>query len=270
MELALALLVSLAMLAQGLDLDLSRLADTLRQPRTLLWGLALNALLLPLAALALIPLLGLGGSLAAALLLCAAAPGGGTGGLLAASVKGDIALATALQVLLAASLVLTPFWLALGLSQLGDTDRVVRAALQSVVLFQWLPLIAGLLLRRHRLRLAERLQPWIKRAANLLLLGLIAALLWRDGAQMLNQDGQPPLMMALLAFACFIAAGVLPGNTAERATLRMVTVNRNLSLALLLAASVLNDTTALMLILIYALVMYLGCGAYIAISRRRA
>ena len=267
LEIALALLVTLAMLAQGLDLELSKLSETLRAPRVLLWGLGLNIVLLPLAVLLTIRVAGLSAALAAALLLCAAAPGGGTGGLLAASVKGDMALATALQVLLAGSLVLTPFWLAFGLPQRGDTHAVITAALKSVVLFQWLPLIAGLWLRRQHAPLAARLHPWAKQAANLILLALIIVLFWRDGARMLDQDGRSLLAIGLLVVVGFGVAGVLPGTRAERATLRMITVNRNLSLALLLAASFFQDPAVLMLILIYALIMYLGCAAYIAVIR---
>lgn len=263
LEVALALLVSLAMFAQGLDLELGQLAQTLRAPQVLLWGLGLNAVVLPLAALAAIAFFSLSGSLAAAVLLCAAAPGGGTGGLLAASVRGDMTLATALQVLLAASLLLTPFWLALGLPLMGDAETLVRAALVSVLWYQWLPLVVGLVLRRQQLSLATRLYPWVKRAANGLLLALIAVLLWRDGANLAEQGWEPTLVMGLLALTTFVAAGCMPGTKAERATLRMVTVNRNLSLALLLAASLLHDPAALLLILIYALAMYLVCGFYI-------
>lgn len=263
LDAAFALLVTLAMFAQGLALEPRTLAETLRAPRALLLGLALNVLLLPAAALLALKTLVIPPALAAALLLCAAAPGGGTGGLLAASVRGDMALATALQVALAFSVILTPFWLAWGLPQASAGNDVIPIALRSVLYFQWLPLIAGLLLHRYRSGLADRIQPFVKTAANLLLLALIALLLWREGGNVFALGWRGLLTMGALTAVCVLPAALVSRIPPERASLVMVTVNRNLALALLLATVALEDSAVMLAILLYALVMYLFCLAYI-------
>ncbi len=270
LDAAFALLVTLAMLAQGLDLELHDLAAILRAPRLLLVGLALNVLLIPALTLLALKLLMLPAALAAALLLCAAAPGGPTGGLLAAAVKGDMALATALQCALAISVILAPAWLALGLPHTRGAQGVAEIALRSVLVFQWLPLATGLLLRHYRPGLATGLFPYAKHAANLLLLGLIVLLLWREGRHVLAFGWSGLLVMGALTALCVLCGGFVPATKPERATLIMITVNRNLALALLLAAAALKDSAVLLAILLYALMMYLFCAAYIAAVRTLA
>jgi len=263
-DIAFSILAASAMFAQGLTLDLAQLAATLRRPRTLLLGVAANLLLVPILTLLILQFVNLPVALAAAILLCSAIPGGNSGVQLSAIARGDIALSSALQSLLALGIVLVPLWLTLGLPQAaGGSEVVVKTTLITVLTWQSLPLLLGVILRRARPIWAAKIYPLAKNFSTFLLITLVSYVFWNNGQQILRFGVYGLLAPSALLFLCLAVVQWIPASPSERIALRLVSVNRNLSPTFLLASTLLHDNQVFIGVLAYGLVMYVFCAIYI-------
>lgn len=265
--LVVVLLVS-GMLAMGTSTNLRELAALSRRPVPLLAAIAVNLALIPAAALLLLRALDLDPTASLALMVVAAAPGGGTGALLSLHVRGDRAHAVALQVVLAAtSLVSAPLWLHL---YVGSDDTTIRLGplVAALVAFQWLPLAAGLALSSRRPSLALRLHPRARRFADVMLAALIVVLVITSGSD-LDQNGADALLGIGVVLGLTLVGGQLSlGGPAVRRATAMTTLVRNLSLALAAVAFVDDADAAALLVLTYGLAMYLLAVAWVLVARR--
>ena len=260
-----ALLLTSGMLAVGCALDVDLLVERLRRPAALAVVLAVNVLVVPLVALLLIAAVDLPAAVELGIVLAAAAPGGGTGALLSLHARGDVATAAVLQVVLGvAALVVTPTWVAAHGADGVDVGPLVVA----LVVFQLVPVAAGVLLRGRAPARAEVVHAWARRVADVTLLVLVVGLLVLEGDQ-LGRIG--PAGLAVMAVLVLLTLGTvaLPvGDPAVRRAAAMTTAVRNLSLALL-AASYADDAVLTTLsVLAYGLVMYVLAAAAVPAVRR--
>ena len=141
-----------------------------------------------------------------------------------------------------------------------------------MLLVQGVPLALGVLVRRTRPRLAEKLEGPLDRAANLLLLVLTTLILVRSWPllQAFLAANLPGIgciaLMVLLALAIgWLLSG--PGLQ-ERTTVAVVTSTRNPGLALLFASTHAADVSGLKLaILVYVLVTLLLSLPFLRLHR---
>ncbi len=262
------LLVS-GMLAMGTSTSLPELRALARRPAPLAVAVAVNLLVVPAAAFVLLRALDLDPTASLALMVVAAAPGGGTGALLSLHVRGDRAHAVALQVILAiTSLVSAPLWLHL---YAGSEDTSIRFGplIAALVVFQWLPLAAGLALSSRSPARAAGLHPRARRFADVMLAALIVVLVVTSGSD-LDANGTDALVGigVVLGLTLLGGAAALGGPAVRRAT-AMTTLVRNLSLALAAVAFVEDADAAALLVLTYGLAMYLLAIAWVLAARRR-
>jgi predicted Na+-dependent transporter len=138
-----------------------------------------------------------------------------------------------------------------------------------IFVFQLVPLIAGLLLRRYAESRTRKIQPWIARIARWLVLGIIAAYLLTKG-ELFFANGLQPLVVSLVAIlASFLLGwGMLLGSKTERVSFGLTSMVRNLALALLLAATFFTDPSTIAAMLAYALLMFIVAFAIAAWFRR--
>jgi len=262
------LLVS-GMLAMGTSTSLRELGALARQPAPLATAVLVNLAAIPAAAFVLLRSLELDPTTSLALMVVAAAPGGGTGALLSLHVRGDRAHAVALQVILAiTSLVSAPLWLHL---YAGSDDTAIRLGplVAALVVFQWLPLAAGLALSSRRPGRAAGLHPRARRFADLMLAALIVVLVITSGAD-LDENGTDALIGIGVVLGLTLLGGAASlGAPAVRRATAMTTLVRNLSLALAAVAFVDESDAAALLVLTYGLAMYLLAVAWVAVVRRR-
>jgi predicted Na+-dependent transporter len=140
----------------------------------------------------------------------------------------------------------------------------------SLIVLQWLPLAAGLVLSARRPVLAAGVHPFARKFADLMLAGLIVVLVVTSGSD-LDDNGSDALVGigAVLALTLLGGAAVWTGTAAVRRATAMTTLIRNLSLALAATAFLDDSDAAALIVLTYGLAMYLTGVAWVAVDRRR-
>lgn len=267
-----ALMMFLTLLAMGMGLSFAEVGGALRRSRILALGLVLNFVAIPALVLILVKVLAIDGPVAAGLVLCALVPGSGVGPLLVDYARGNVGLSVGLLLgLTFSSVILTP--VLLGWWTGGDVDAALSATtwptMRLILAFQVLPLVAGLLLRRFAESRTRRAQPWVARTARWLMLGIIAAYLITQG-QLFFVNGLRPFVVSVVAILASFLVGWAPlmRVRAERVSMALTTMNRNLALAMLLAAMLFTHPATLAAILAYGILMLIVSFAIAAWLRR--
>lgn len=241
-------LLGLVMFGMGMTLSAASFAEVLTRPRLVLLGLALQYLVMPLAAWALSLALALPPELLVGMVLVGASPGGTASNVVCYLARGDVALSitlTALSTLLA--ILATPLltWLYAGHSVAVPAGSMVLDVLKVVLL----PVMAGVAVNRYwgaRLRGLKQVFPLISVAAVVLIIAIIVAL--NRGA--LTTLGPPVFAAVVLHNAAGLACGyLLPrllGVDARRArTLAIEVGMQNSGLAVALAVKYFGPGAAL-------------------------
>ena len=257
--LVIALNVSV-MLAMGLDLTLGQLRHTLRRGDRLAVGLALNLLVVPLAGAAMIHLFALPPAAALGFLLCVASAGGPTGPLLTANARGDTAYSVALVMILSfASVAAVPLLVRVlgGAVVPANGSGYVGQIITMILLWQILPLCAGMAFHHWRPAQSPPLHRLFKALGNLSLVVLTIALLILKGRLVFANGWQPLLACALMVTLVFVLCALVerPSTPYGRA-LMFTTSIRSLALALLLASQVFADPVVVLMTLTYGLFMF--------------
>ncbi|MEV0900811.1 hypothetical protein [Actinoplanes sp. NPDC049802] len=219
-------------------------------------AVAVNVVLLPGLAVALVTAAALRSEVALGVLLAAAAPGGGTGALLTLHARGDLAMSAALQVALApAGLVSVPVWAAVAGQDVVPSGPAGLLLVGGGFLGQVVPLAVGMWLRRFRPGAAARAHRIARRVADVLLAGLVGYFVV-TGVSRLPRVGWAGIgVIAVLVAVCLLPVAVpVPGSAARRRAVAMTTGVRNLTLGLFFAASA--APTVVLTLLAYGLVMY--------------
>lgn len=222
--------------------------------------LAANVFVLPVFAWLIVRAAGVEDG-ALGLVLCAAAPGGSTGPLMALLARGDPRIATQAFVLLAFAGVAS----ALVVTSIVEADRLgdVARAAAIVLVTSVLPLAIGLLLGRHRSRLAAAIAPWTSRLSVGLLIATLVLLASRHGS---SADAK-----TLLASTPLVVASLMIGaaGTSKGAVLAIAQISavRNLTLVLVVLSAISAPPAAISAVLAYGLIMYVG-SAFVAVAAR--
>lgn len=272
LQIFIGLMMSLSLLAMGMGLTFTDVGRALRRTRIIAFGLVVNFVVIPALMLLLMEVFAIDGPVAAGLLLCVIAPGSGVGTLLVDHARGDVSLSIALLLgLTFSSVVLTPILVGLWTgSDVGVALRATILPMMSVIFaFQVVPLIAGLLLRRHAEAPTLRVQPWVAGIARLLLLGIIAAYLVAHGDPFFA-NGLLPLLASLIVILVSFLLGWSPllRSRSERVSLGLTSMIRNLALALLLATTFFTHPSTMKAIVAYALLMFIVAFVLAALFRR--
>jgi len=219
-------------------------------------AVAVNVLLVPGLAVAVCAVAGLAPSATLGIVLAAAAPGGGTGALLTLHARGDLALAAALQGVLAPlGLLSAPLWAQLSGHDVVPSGWAGAGLVVGGLAAQVAPLVVGMWLRRHDPERAVRVHRVARRVADVLLAGLVVYFVVTAGGQ-LPALGWPPIAVAVLLVGVCLSVTAVGGlgRPAARRAVGMTSAVRNLSLALFFAAPA--GAGVVVALLAYGLVMY--------------
>lgn len=238
-DLALQALVVAMMAAVGLHLSFADALKGLRRWWVLALAIVANVVVMPALVVGLGELLGLPLGARMGLLVCAAAPGGPTGPMFARIARADLGFGTSLQVLLS---VVALFSAPLTLELLGREGgpSLLWPMVETLAVFQLLPLAGGMLVRHRAPAWAERVGPPVGKLANGLLLLVVIGLLVTRGEALLSQDLAVQVALVALVMLPLAVGLAWPRSAALRPTIiaaGMVTTVRNVSVALLLSAS---------------------------------
>lgn len=272
LRLLIGLMMLLMLLAMGMAVTVAELGAALRRGRALGIGFVVNFLAIPVLMMLLVNGFGIDKPVAVGLILCAVAPGSGVGPLVVDYARGDVGMSVGLLLgLTIGSVLLTPILLSWWVG--GDAGGVLSTTtwptMRLIFAFQLAPLAVGLLLRRYSESRTRRMQPWIARIARWLMLGIIAAYLVTQGQQFLA-NGLGPLVVSLAAIIASFLIGLWSPLRARagRVALGLVSMNRNLALALLLATALFPGRSTLGVIVTYGILMLAVSFAIAAFVRR--
>ena len=255
----------LIMFSMGLTLTLGHFALVLRRPVPVAAGLGGQLFLMPLLALAIGFLFRLPPELALGMFIIAICPAGTTSNGLTFVGRGNVALAV---VLTALSSLVTIFTIPLLLSWalphfLGSGGEVptlsVPRTIMQLATIVVLPVAAGMVVRRLWPQLADRVVPWLRPVAFIVLIGVIAfgvalsaRMVWD------NLLGVGPAVWVLNAAA--MGVGLLLGrfvgaDRRDAMTLAIEVGVHNVTLAVFLTLTVLNSLPLALTQNIYGVVM---------------
>jgi len=255
--------------AMGLALTVEAIVGPLRDARLVVGVLAANFVVVPLVAVLAAQLLPMDDASAAAVILVGCSAGAPFLPTLAGLAKADQATAVGVMVLL---MVLTVGFAPVVVPLVLEGATVAAGDIaSSLVLYMLVPLALGLLLRARYPALAESLGGALKRASSAgLVIGIVAGLLvtWRE---VLGSVGSWIFAGTALVLVAGFAVGWLvgAGRPADRTLLGLATAQRNISAALVIAASLGTDTTVRTLVaaLVIPIVLIVAAGE---IGRRSA
>ena len=253
LDLALQALNITLMLSVGLELDPAEMRRALARPGLLVAVTMANFVLVPMVALGVGSTLPLSGAVLTALVLAAVAPGGGTGTLLTRAGKGNLELSVVLLGILTALAV--PFVPLLAVTLMPEHDLTVGPLLRTLVLFQLLPLLAGMATRAVSTDHAALLNRLARPVSNLIFAALVVGLLVTRGQHLFDVGPAGLAAMVAVVLVSLAAPFAIAAPPRDRAAISLTSGVRNISLALLLSSTFFDDATTLA-ILVYALVMY--------------
>ena len=270
----------LIMFSMGLTLTLGHFGLVLRHPRTVAAGLFGQLALMPLLALGIAWLFGLPPELALGMFIIAICPAGTTSNALTFVGRGNVALAV---ILTALSSLVTVFTIPLLLSWAlefflgGGEAQVPRLKvgetmmrLATIIL---LPVAAGMLVRRLRPAFADRVVPWLRPVAFIVLVAVIAFAVAISAEMVLdNLLGVGPAVWVLNVAA--MAVGLLLGrliraDSRDSMTLAIEVGVHNVTLAIFLTLTVLDSLPLALTQNIYGVVMLLNGTILVRAFRAR-
>jgi BASS family bile acid:Na+ symporter len=269
----------LIMFSLGLSLALRDFALVLTNAKTVFAGLGGQLIVMPLLALLIGMVFRLPPQMALGLFILGISPAGTTSNALTFLGRGNVALAVVLTALSSLVTVITiPLLLSWGLQHfLGGGGSVPKLSVLDTTLqllrVTVLPVAAGMLLRRFAPGFAARLSRWLRPTAAVVLVVVIAfSVLISLEMVMLNIVRGGPAIFALNLAA--LAAGLLiarlvGADARDSMTLSIEVGVHNVTLAIFLTLTVLNNLPLAVLQNIYGVVMLLNAGLLIRWFRPR-
>jgi len=256
-----------------MDLSFDKIKAAFRKPRILLAALLINYLVIPLIFVALITLARLDGMWAVGLLFVAAAPGGPVAGVLVQNARGNLALGVSILVLMnVLNTVLTPLgvWVLDALPSANGGRPPILGMVQTIIIYQILPLFLAMLFRQQWEEVADRLQPVLERAAKGLLMFVALAMLVVEFERMKHL---PLALLVVIHIAVIISLAVgwwlSPGSRNDKIAVSLTAPYRSISVVLLLLSAWVRDADALLSAMAYSVAMLWISGAASIFIRRR-
>ncbi|HEX2992648.1 MAG TPA: bile acid:sodium symporter [Anaerolineales bacterium] len=238
-----------SMFSFGLRLTLSEIIEPLRDVRLLLMTLAANFVIVPLVAVLLANLIGLGEDLRIGLILISIVAGAPLVPKLAQIAKADIPFAVASTALLVvATVIYLPLVFPLVLPGIQlDMMNIIRPLAIQIVL----PLVLGLIVDYISKDEADVLLPVLGQIANVSLTLMLVLMLGGNVGNVIGLIGTGSLIAAILLFAVAMAAGYFLGgaDAGTRRTLSMATGQRNLAAAFVVATGSFADRPTVLVFL---------------------
>lgn len=264
--------IVVVMFSMGLQVTGGQLTAALRRRRLMGRALVANLIVLPLSALALSRLVAMPDAVAAGFLIASIAPGASLSPKLSEIARADISFAVSLLFVLATlSVAATPLLAGLLLPDNPALQFEPLKIIRILVVFQLLPLLAGLAVHRRRPELAGRLRRPVILLANVLFAVIVAFYLIRDFSAL---RALPPATLGAMVIMTFISLGAgwyLGGpDRATRQALAFGTSVEFTGLALLITSLSFPGTPANITVVAFGLIMIVINTTAALIWHRRA
>jgi BASS family bile acid:Na+ symporter len=262
------------MLSVGIDLTIGKIRAVFQSPKVLTSALAVNYLVVPAIFYGLIQMTGLDAMWATGLLFVAVAPGGPVAGILIQNAGGHLALGVSLLVVMnLLNTILTPLGaLIVGAANSADgTSLPLGGMMQTILYFQMIPLAIAMGFRHLRPLLATRLQPFIEKAAKVLLFVVAMAILISEVPRLTTLPWAMVFVTHSAVLLSMVAGWVLtPGSREDKIAVAIASPYRSISVVLLLLAAWVQDMEAMLAAMTYSGAMLWMCLAASMWFKRRS
>lgn len=272
----LPLALAIIMFSMGLGLTTDDFKQVVLKPRAFALGLSCQFITLPIIAFAVTQIFGLSGELAVGLMIIAVCPGGVTSNVYAKLSNGDVALSIALTAITSlASVVTIPFIVNWSLAEFMGTQSNVELpvfkSIFGIFVITSLPVLIGLWFNHNRKELAQKLEAKLSKLAVLLFILIVAAAIAKERENFIpymQQSGSATLLLNLLTMVtASVLAWIVRIPSAQVKTIVLECGIQNGTLAIMIAATFLQNEVMTIPGAIYSLQMFLTGGIVILISR---
>jgi BASS family bile acid:Na+ symporter len=267
----------LIMFSLGVGLVVADFRRVFAYPRAFLVGVLCHFILLPLVAFLAMKAWGFTGAIAAGFMILAACPTGTTSNLLTLYARGDVALALSFTAFAGiVSIVTVPFIVGFALEHFMGAERQVAfpvgATMLQIFVILGLPVMLGMLLRARAPAFADRIQKPLSLVALIVFVLIVFAAIAKHYALFRENTAAlaPPIVvimavMLALGYGLSRAAGV---ERRQAVTVAIESSIQNVTLALVIASTILGDNVMMLPATIYGVLMYVIAALFVLISRR--
>jgi len=265
------------MIGLGLSLTMADLKRVIVFPKAAAIGMSGQLILLPLLAFGLAYLFAPSPEVAVGAVILAACPGGVTSNAYVFAARGDVALSVTLTAIVSFITVITiPLLIYAALlvffQEGAIPDLPVLNMIRTLSIFTVFPIASGMIIRKLWPDLARRLVEHVRRIAVAALIFLIVTAALSSYEVVLDNALQAGLLVVVLNFLAmgmgFALATVYNLSTSQTVTITYEIGVQNISLALLVALTLLDDPALAITSLLYAVVMPITALAFISIARK--
>lgn len=257
------------MLGMGLSLSVSDFGRVVKYPKAIVLGLFNQLVLLPIVGFGIAIAFELPGELAVGLMLLAACPGGATSNLITHLAKGDTALSITLTAISSLLTIVTiplvvGFSLDFFLSKNMLIELDVPKTLLQLVVITIVPVSIGMVVNAKSPSFSKRMEKPVKILSATFLALVIVGLLVKERANVLaffQQVGLSALLLNLSTMLLgFVMAWLFKLNSKWARTISIESGIQNGTLAIVIASTILQNSTMAVPPAIYSLIMFVTGG----------
>jgi len=276
--LILPIAVFIIMFGMGLSLRMADFMYILKQPKAVLVGISVQVIVLPLIAFLIAIVFKLPPELAVGLMIISLAPSGTTSNMFTNLAKGDVALSISLT---AISSLITPFTIPLftmlSMRYFLGSQSVVEISLAEIIIQLFaiiiLPVIIGMFILSKWQKAADKTEPLIRLFSVIFLFFIVVAIILKNKAEMLGffmQTGAATLTLNIFALA--LGYGIAKFCRLSRK--QMISIGyevgiQNGALALIIAGTVIGNSTMMIPAVTYSLLMFISGFAFYWIVKKK-
>ncbi|MBS9524737.1 bile acid:sodium symporter family protein [Litoribacter alkaliphilus] len=277
-DLLLPLALAVVMLGMGLNLVPADFKRIFRNPKPISIGLLNQLLLLPLMAFLLLLLFSLKFELAVGVMLLAACPGGPTSNLCTHLAKGDIALSVSLTAITTVvSMFTIPLIVNFSILHFMPEGEAVTLPMAGTIIklliIAIIPIVLGMVIRNFALSWARMADRPVKFMSAVFLVVIIGGAIVKEREHLVEYfilAGPVTLSLNIMTLLMgYLTSKLFSLNVRQRITVSIESGIQNGTLAITIAASMLQNTAMTIPPAIYSLLMFFSAGVVIALAIRK-
>lgn len=262
--------LAIIMLGMGMTLIPDDFRRIFKYPKAILIGLTNQLILLPIIGFTLAILFDLDPILAVGLMILTSCPGGPTSNLITQVCNGNIALSVTLTALASfISILIIPFILSFALHYFGTNSEVaiklpIVDTILQIMVITVIPILLGMLIRNYKQNFAKRMEKPMRIASTVIFILVFLAVVAASSDKIVSgmkAAGLVTLLLNILTMGLgYFTAKLFKLNKQSAISITIESGIQNGTLALVIAASVLNNPEMGIPIGAYAIWMFVTGG----------
>lgn len=272
----LPLALAFIMMGMGLSLTLDDFQRILVAPKSIFIGLVAQIVFLPVIGFLLVSAFGLTGALAVGVMIIAACPGGPTSNLVSHLAKGDLALSISLTAVSSAITVVTiPLIVNFSIMYFGEEGSVTLPVIRTIgqiVGVTLIPAGIGMFIRSKNPQLTHKAERPVKIASAVFFVMILLAAILKEKANLVEffiLTGPVTLLLNISTMLVgFLIARAFMLPLRQRISISIESGIQNGTMGIMIAATLLQNSTMTIPVAIYSLLMFITVVAVIWIGNK--